>query len=200
MILRPVAKAAELLNFATASIALEYPFDLNAIEEPIHLIGYSMGGRIALDYAIKNPQKIKTLILISAHLGLPVEKRKQRWLKDCALMKQIQNTPIDSFITHWYDQQLFHSLRSKRDVLTMRQTHTPEILIHMLQYHSLGKQDDYSCYLPKNTHLIVGELDHAYRAHYKNHPHTIIPNAGHAIHLEEPQALAHQISRILTCS
>ena len=39
-------------------------------EEKIDLVGYSMGGRLALQYAAQNPQKIEKLILLSTHLGL----------------------------------------------------------------------------------------------------------------------------------
>lgn len=39
---------------------------LNEIEEPIDLCGLSLGGILALNYAIKNPSKIKSLVLIGA--------------------------------------------------------------------------------------------------------------------------------------
>src|SRR5689334_17350674 len=34
---------------------------------PFHLVGYSMGGRLALQFAAKYPEKINKLTLLSAH-------------------------------------------------------------------------------------------------------------------------------------
>ena len=171
--------------------ALAYPFSLDKLPSPFTLIGYSMGGRIALDFAIKNPEKIVSLILISAHLGLKTdEERKKRLQQDLLFAEQLETTPFSQALERWYDQPLFASLKQKRDMLAMRSEQNPFQCAAMLRAHSLGLQPDYSYKLPKQTTLIAGEYDTKYRKHYETWPHQIVEGAGHAIHLEEPKRLA----------
>jgi len=153
---------------------------------PLHLIGYSMGGRLALQFAAFHPEKINSLTLISAHLGL-TSGQQNRLEKDRALAQKLLSLPIDEFLTIWYDQPIFKTLVAKRDIRSMRMNQNPELLSRALEAYSLGHQPNLS-HIP--AHLIVGELDSDYRAHYQPFPHTIIPNAGHAVHLENPKALA----------
>ncbi len=155
---------------------------------PFHLIGYSMGGRLALQYAARYP--VASLTLISAHLGLKESERKKRYDRDCQLAKEILETTIDEFLDRWYDQPLFQTLLLKKDIKTMRRQQDRLGLSQALRAFSVGLQPDFSDSLPKNTSLVVGELDELYRAHYQNLPHRLIARSGHAIHLEEPQALA----------
>lgn len=178
----------------------EAPFssDLKALLPtfPVHLVGYSMGGRIALQLAEKYPEKILSLTLLSAHLGLKeAEEKKKRLQKDQALSKEILESPIDQFLSRWYDQPLFRTLTLRRDLKKMRQKQNQVGLAQALSAFSLGLQENYSDRLPPLTHLLVGEFDEAYRSHYQNLPHTVIPNAGHAIHLEEPKAVADYLKR-----
>ncbi len=164
-------------------------FLLQWIERPLHLIGYSMGGRLALQFAARYPDKIASLTLISSHLGLKTG-HAERLAKDQALAKEILSRSIDELLQIWYDQPIFQSLQSKMDVRSMRREQNREHLSLALEAFSLGHQPDLSR-IP--ARLIVGELDEKYRAHYADLPHTIIPDAGHAAHLENPQAVAGAI-------
>jgi 2-succinyl-6-hydroxy-2,4-cyclohexadiene-1-carboxylate synthase len=154
--------------------------------EPIHLIGYSMGGRLALQCAAKHPEKIGSLTLLSAHLGLK-RGHQQRLEKDLALAKQLLSLSIDDFLNIWYDQPIFRTLVAKMDIRSMRRKQNKKYLADALSTFSLGHQLDLSS-LP--ARLLVGEHDEVYREHYHSLPHTLIPNAGHAAHLENPQAVA----------
>jgi 2-succinyl-6-hydroxy-2,4-cyclohexadiene-1-carboxylate synthase len=171
----------------------EAPFDLEWEKKllnrpPFHLIGYSMGGRLALQFAQKYP--VLSLTLISTHLGLSSdEQRRERKQKEEFWTHQLETLSIDEFIHQWYDQPLFQSLRSKiSDIDKMRQKQNKQGLLQAFKAFSLSSQPLHP--LPPNTKLIVGELDTAYRAMYAPHPHIVVPNAGHAIHLENPTALA----------
>jgi len=165
-------------------------FDLFAEMEklpPFHLVGYSMGGRLCLQYS----GKTLSLTLISTHLGLQTELEKQERLsKDQVTAEQILSTPIDQFLSQWYDQPLFSSLRSKIDICGLRKKQTREGLADALMKFSLGKQPDYS---NKKAQYILGEKDEKYRTLYQKIPHTLIPDAGHAVHLENPILLAKEI-------
>jgi 2-succinyl-6-hydroxy-2,4-cyclohexadiene-1-carboxylate synthase len=159
---------------------------------PFHLVGYSMGGRLALQFAKNFP--VASLTLISTHLGLKTaEERKQRLEHDRKLAKEILELPIDEFLTRWYDQPLFKSLMGKVDIKAMRQRQNREGISKAIEAYSLGHQDDYSDSLPPNTHLLAGELDEAYR-----HRGTLIPDAGHAIHLEQPLAVAEFLKKVIS--
>jgi 2-succinyl-6-hydroxy-2,4-cyclohexadiene-1-carboxylate synthase len=168
---------------------------LNATQrfEPLNLIGYSMGGRLALQFAAKHPDKIGSLTLLSAHLGLKTG-HKHRLEKDLALAQQLVTLSIDEFLNIWYDQPIFKTLVAKMDIRSMRREQNKENLSLALSTFSLGHQPDRSTLLASvPARLLVGELDDAYRAHYKDFPHTLIPDAGHAAHLENPQAVAGAI-------
>jgi 2-succinyl-6-hydroxy-2,4-cyclohexadiene-1-carboxylate synthase len=157
---------------------------------PFHLIGYSMGGRLAEQFALRHPEKIASLILLSTHPGLKSEEeRKKRLDKDRELANKILEIPIDAFLKEWYDQPLFRPLTSKMDIRSMRNKQDREGIAKALVAFSLGKQER----AVANAHRLIGEYDEAYRAHYRDCPHTVIPNAGHAVHLENPQAVARNI-------
>jgi len=156
---------------------------------PLHLVGYSMGGRLALQFAARYPEKVASLTLISSHLGLKTG-RAERLTKDKELAQEILSRSIDELLQIWYDQPIFESLKSKMDVRSMRREQNREHLSLAFEAFSLGHQPDLSHI---SARLMVGALDEKYCAHYAPLPHTIIPDAGHAAHLENPQAVAGAI-------
>jgi 2-succinyl-6-hydroxy-2,4-cyclohexadiene-1-carboxylate synthase len=161
---------------------------------PFYLIGYSMGGRLAAQFADRYPKKVKSLTLLSAHLGLSSElEREKRLEKDRELAKKILEIPIDEFLREWYDQPLFRTLVSKMDIRSMRKQQSQEGISKALLAFSLAKQHVNI----KSAKLLVGEYDDAYRTHYRNLPHTVIAGAGHAIHLENPHAVAKSLKEII---
>jgi len=63
-----------LLNGGEVTYASLYKaFDgfCNQSSEPLHLCGLSLGGVLALNYAIENPAKVKSLVLIGAQYKMP---------------------------------------------------------------------------------------------------------------------------------
>ena len=166
-------------------------FDFLLPSSRFHLIGYSMGGRLALQYALRYPDRIDRLFLISTHPGLTSEEeKKQRLASDQTWADLLLHLPIDEFLIRWYDQPLFHGF--KPDFSKRREQNRSELALAMMHY-SLGKQP--FCDASGAIH-VVGEEDAKFRA---LHPTAlVIPNTGHAIHLENPKALAQIImERIL---
>lgn len=164
-------------------------FDFMPKIAKFHLIGYSMGGRIALQYAMKHSDRIQTLTLISAHSGLSSEKEKQQRLEsDAAWAKLLLEAPIDTFLERWYQQPIFAGFKPD---FSKRRSQNIQGLASALMHYSLGKQP--ALYTEKAFH-IVGEKDAKFRSLYPNA--MVIPNAGHALHLENPEALASIIKII----
>lgn len=153
----------------------------------MHLIGYSMGGRLLMQYAAAFPEKIASLTILSAHVGLnnPQEKEK-RWEQDLLWAEKMRQS-FDDFLTAWYDQPIFAGFIPD---LTERKTHDPKQLARTLLHYSLGKQDFVS---PKKAVFVVGERDMKYRTLYPKA--IIVPNAGHMIHLEQPEKVAQIIQQ-----
>ena len=172
-------------------VPLTYPFNLppNGI-----LVGYSMGGRIALSSPLPK-------IIISGHPGLQTEQEyKARIQREQCWIEKLRKVSIGQFFKEWYEQPLFESLRthpSFSSVLKRRLRQTPELLIAQIESHSLTKQTS----LYRNTIFVHGQLDAAYKELYgkaKILSHEI-PQAGHACHIENPEGTARQIKILTDC-
>lgn len=151
-----------------------------------HLVGYSMGGRIAMAYAAKHPEQIASLTLMSSHPGLKSEEEKQKRLaSDQEWAKLLLELPIDEFLLRWYNQPIFKTFKPD---LAMRKKQNVSGLASALIHYSLAKQPHYEI-----DHVLIGEKDEKFLALYKNP--VIIPNAGHMVHLENPQAVAEIIRK-----
>jgi len=159
------------------------PFTENFdIDIPLfHLIGYSMGGRLAMQYADSHPEKIASLTVMSAHPGLLTDEEKQKKLEaDASWAKLLFELPIDDFLDRWYDQPLFKPF--KPDLSMRKQQNIPHLAAALIHYSS-GKQKRYEI-----EEGFAGERDTNYHHLYKKT--ILIPNAGHAVHLENPEAVA----------
>ena len=178
---------------------------LNSLHiERSHLLGYSMGGRIALYLAITYPHRIAQTILESASPGLrTAQERQARIEKDDALAHQLETLPLPEFLTRWYSNSLFESLHQHPQVfaemLQRRQRNHPKQLAQALRGLGTGQQPSLweSVYsISGSLMLMVGAKDHKFVdiCHQmktlceKNKTHSIVLKEfheyGHSIHLE----------------
>jgi 2-succinyl-6-hydroxy-2,4-cyclohexadiene-1-carboxylate synthase len=186
-----------LPEFAKIAIELpghgETPFSphLHLPDVPkMHLIGYSMGGRLALQYARSHPEKIASLTLLSTHLGLNSSLGKEQRLQSDTLLGEKIIQSFDDFLHSWYDQAIFAGFKPD---MTQRKKHSPQELAKSLLHFSLGHQP---CFSVDVNCLAVGEKDTKYRNLYPNA--YCIQNAGHMVHMENPKQVAYWIrGRIL---
>lgn len=82
------------------------------------LIGYSMGGRAALHYALERPDNIKALVLIGATPGLcDPDERKQRRKSDAALAEHLQHTNLEAFLDEWQETPIISTQKNIRPEL-----------------------------------------------------------------------------------
>lgn len=90
------------------------------IEKPV-LVGYSMGGRLALYLALQFPDLFSGLFLESASPGLEnMEEREARREVDERRAKRLETEDFGQFLEDWYRQPLFTSLA--RDEKLLRRT------------------------------------------------------------------------------
>jgi 2-succinyl-6-hydroxy-2,4-cyclohexadiene-1-carboxylate synthase len=172
--------------------------------EPQILVGYSMGGRIALHAAFTvKPQR---LILVGASPGLQdAGERAQRKQQDDALADRIEQIGIEAFAIEWGSQPLFEGQpeRVRSAAYADRLRNTPHGLAAALRGLGTGVMDPLWDRLPEldlPVTLIAGERDEKFRAIAERMRErlpqadlTIVPGAGHAAQLERPELVAAAI-------
>jgi 2-succinyl-6-hydroxy-2,4-cyclohexadiene-1-carboxylate synthase len=162
-------------------------FEFDPPAPKFHLIGYSMGGRLAMQYALRFPERIAQLIIASAHPGLlSVVEKEKRKESDAEWARLLLELPIDEFLRRWYDQPLFKNY--KPDFSMRRKQNIPD-LAEALVHFSLANQ---LILHVKNAIHIVGEKDTKFRA--LNPEAIIVLESGHVIHLEKPESFAQLIA------
>lgn len=180
---------------------------LDALEvDRCHLLGYSMGGRIALSFALRHPNYVSHLILESASPGLKtIEERLTRQTADGRLGDKILRQGIEAFVNKWEKMPLFDSQKTlPKEVLerqrSERLSQDANGLKLSLQHMGTGAQPSWweqlkSLSIP--TQLIVGELDHKFvkinrdmEKQIKWSELIIVQDAGHAVHLEQVEKFA----------
>ncbi|MBF2054733.1 MAG: 2-succinyl-6-hydroxy-2,4-cyclohexadiene-1-carboxylate synthase [Candidatus Sericytochromatia bacterium] len=77
-----------------------------------HLLGYSMGGRLALYLATHYPERVRSLLLESSSPGLAdPQARADRQVWDATWADRFENEALSDVLQAWYAQPLFDSLR-----------------------------------------------------------------------------------------
>ena len=148
-----------------------------------------MGGRLALRFAHRYPERVASLTLLSTHLGLPENERAARLKTDQMWADKILSLSIDDFLKQWYDQPVFNTL-SFEQMKMLRQRQNRQALAQSLLHYSLGLQP---IFYPSHVKYLVGEHDHKYRELYQDLHPIVIPGASHAIHWERPELIAQNI-------
>jgi 2-succinyl-6-hydroxy-2,4-cyclohexadiene-1-carboxylate synthase len=174
----------------------------------IELAGYSMGGRLALHAAFALGPRVRRLVLIGASPGLAdAAERNARRDSDERLADEIQRLTIQAFARRWAQTPVLADqpapVRAAVDADRLR--NTPAGLAAALRGLGTGALPslwDRLGELEQPVVLIVGERDHKFRATAQQMAAAlpaarleIIPGAGHAAHLEAPDAVAEVIAR-----
>ncbi len=186
--------------------------DQLAIEQT-DLLGYSMGGRLALYLAAQAPQRVGALILESASPGLKSkEEQLARREQDNTLADRIERDGLEAFVDYWESLPLWASQQQLPDDgrATLRQQrlqNNPVGLAHSLRGMGTGAQPAQWARLGKlrpSTLLLAGELDEKFVAINREMAGLIpdarleiVPGAGHAVHLERPSHYAALVGKFL---
>ncbi|MBI5946110.1 MAG: 2-succinyl-6-hydroxy-2,4-cyclohexadiene-1-carboxylate synthase [Chloroflexi bacterium] len=176
---------------------------LDKIPAPkIHLIGYSLGGRVALHFAVHHPERIHSLILESASPGIMDEtERAKRLVEDSARAESILRDGMSAFVENWYRMPLFASLNSHPEKLsTIKESakqNDPRWMAKVIRDLSPGAQTPLWDSLSKLSFpvlLISGAKDEKYlqvihkmSERIPSAQKNIVPEAGHNVHAEQPE-------------
>jgi 2-succinyl-6-hydroxy-2,4-cyclohexadiene-1-carboxylate synthase len=170
------------------------------------LVGYSMGGRLALHTALAIPERVARLVLLSASAGIADDlERAARAAADEALASEIERAPIAQFIERWRSVPLFADDPDwLADEVAMDQSRcTPAQLAASLRglgpgamapmWTSLGE-------LRMPVAVLAGADDRAYvesgrrlAAEIPNATFSALAGAGHRLALQAPEAVARAI-------
>lgn len=162
-------------------------------KEKSFLMGYSLGGRLALHVLVNDPSKWAGGIIISAHPGLKTKlERKARLKKDQHWAERFKNENWDTLINAWNAQPIF-----KDSIVIQRNEKDYDriILSKMLLNGSLGIQEDLRSQIKQlqiPLFWIAGEKDLPYVQISKEmeqlHRYSksiILPNSGHRFALDD---------------
>ena len=196
-------------NFAENIISLCDHLQL----ESLILVGYSMGGRVSLYLLTHYPGRFEQAIIESATPGLKTEaERQQRIRHDADLAEQLEQAELESWLGRWYAQPLFASLSENQALLgktiRSRMNNSKTGLAMSLKMMTSGRQPDLWSKLGEikiPLLLMAGELDSKYSEIVKktadlcpNAQLVIIEEAGHNVHLEQPERYLDELKRFLT--
>jgi len=198
------------------TIDLLRAFVVDAELNQVDLLGYSMGGRIALGFTIRYPELAKKLVLISSSAGLTTQsEREVRRRVDGDLAHQILEEGIEVFVDSWMQQPLFESQQRLDPTIIEKQRqqrlkNSPEGLAASLQGVGTGSQPSLWNHLESitaETLLVVGEDDSKFRrlamkmaSGIQKSVIAVIDDAGHATHLENLSDTAEVVRSFLSSS
>ncbi len=177
------------------------------------VLGYSMGGRVALQLALGAPDRLWALVLESASPGIDaVTEREDRVRSDAALAGEIERNGIGAFVDRWQALPLWASQdrlpAAVRDQLRrQRLRNSPVGLANSLRGAGAGQEAPVLGRLGElrmPTLLIAGALDQKYVALARKMSDAlpcvrtqIVQDAGHATHLEQPEAFHRAVGEFL---
>lgn len=188
---------------AAAELASGFP------AEPVDVLGYSMGGRVALRLALDHPRRVRRLILISCHAGIRNERdRLGRRRRDEALAQVLEEDGIGPFVSWWEGQSALKPYQPfpaavAESVRARRLNQDATGLARCLRTLGAGSMEELwgrlgSLSMP--VLLISGSADQRYRtlmdemaAAIPGCRRDIVLRSGHAVHRERPQVVAQMV-------
>ena len=177
------------------------------------VLGYSMGGRAALRFAIARPDRTSALVLESTSPGISdAAEREERAAGDRELADFIERQGIEAFVSRWERLPLWESQRalpdaSRKSLREQRLSNNPLGLANSLRGASVGADLevlDKAGSITAPALILAGELDTRYvelgRRLARAIPKAeleIVAGCGHAAHLERPEAFTTAVADFL---
>ncbi len=171
------------------------------------LIGYSMGGRLALYLTLHFPERFFKVVLESASPGLSTEvERLERIKRDAGIARKFIRDDFHIFLSNWYNQPIFADIKNHPGydrMLASRLQNDPLELHKSLSFMGIGSQSSLWEKLPENNQpvlLLAGEYDQKFidinsqiSQKCKLSQLKIIKNSGHNIHLQNTREFVQNV-------
>jgi 2-succinyl-6-hydroxy-2,4-cyclohexadiene-1-carboxylate synthase len=175
-------------------------------EDPFSLLGYSLGARFALHVALSAPPALRGLVLISGTAGIEdPDQRDRRRRQDEERADGLEDAPdVGAFVASWLAAPMFATLRGADAGAAERGRNTPKGLASSLRLAGAGAQQPAwerlgavrvpVLVVAGATDLRYQELGARLAAGVPDGTLAVIPGAGHAVHLEQPELTAAVVS------
>jgi len=174
---------------------------LDAAEPGSAVVGYSLGGRIALEAARREPRRFAAVALVGATPGIEdADERRERAEADDRLAAWMEEATIDQVVARWERQPIFATQPAELVEAQRpgRLSHDPVELATLLRSASPGRIPHHWERLPVPLLAVAGERDERYAVIAKRIGRArLVPGAGHAAHLEQPAAVAALLREFL---
>lgn len=175
------------------------------------LVGYSMGGRLALYLTLHFPERFYQVVLESASPGLATEaERWERVKRDAQIARKlgrsIGKSDFATFLLNWYNQPIFGNIKHHPEFETMlesRLQNQPLELVKSLQFMGTGSQPSLWEKLQDNQVpllLLVGKHDEKFIEINRKmakisqvSKFNIVSNSAHNVHLENTLEFVQKI-------
>lgn len=179
------------------------------------LVGYSMGGRLALYLNLYFPQRFYKVILESASPGLLTQTERLERVKHDQkiarkLERSIDRSDFAAFLSHWYSQTIFGKIKNHpqfQNLIEVRLQNNPIDLAKSLRLMGTGCQPSLWEKLAENKNpllLLVGEDDEKFRDINTKMTQVchlcqlkVVSCSGHNIHLENVKAFVQNVRLFL---
>jgi 2-succinyl-6-hydroxy-2,4-cyclohexadiene-1-carboxylate synthase len=191
---------------------LEAVFDELNLRE-VHLIGYSMGGRVALAFSVDHPTRVRSVLLVGASAGIrDPRQREERACADDALAERIEREGIEAFVDFWMAQSFLVDAqrlgaRGVAEARKIRLENSAHGLAASLRGMGSGAQPPIHDALARVDSPIcfaVGDEDRKFQRiaaessrDLPNARIEIVPGAGHSAHTDNPVAFLDLARRFL---
>ena len=184
----------------------------NIPAEKPYVLGYSMGGRLALRYALAYPASISGLVLESTNYGMEnqnkIKQRKQLDEKRATAIEQ----DFKSFLNRWEKLPLFRNEalpnKQKNHYAAIQRKQNPRQMANSLRGFGTAQMPSAKNKLDRlepRVLLLAGEHDEKY-TNIMEEMHQLIPEntyaiikgAGHRVHLDKPNLHSKTIKKFIT--
>ncbi|WP_113674058.1 2-succinyl-6-hydroxy-2,4-cyclohexadiene-1-carboxylate synthase [Vallitalea guaymasensis] len=186
---------------------------INTITDTKYILyGYSMGGRIALAYALKYQEELSHLILESSSYGIEEQSiRDKRYYNDYRLAEEIRHNGIEWFESYWSNILIFKTQKMlgedvRNTIKKIRLSNNIIGLSNSLIGFSQGRVNCLKSELHKlniGVTYVSGELDKKYTSIgeeftklIRNINHVRVESSGHNVHMEKTQSINKLLNEI----
>lgn len=180
--------------------------------ERMHLVGYSMGGRVGLSYAARHPGSLLSLVLESASFGPKTPAERAAMLeRDHVLVDRLRRSTAEQFAQWWAETPVLASQSGLPEELqkaeaAMRRANDTRALALVTLGAGQGAMEDLwnaAARLPVPLTYLTGGRDERYsalasEAHAEWGLDVRRFSTGHNVHLEEPEEYARVLLGLLT--